>query len=326
MVLSPNAGRRARGTSKTIALLTQNIGGFFMRFVTYNYSDRENIGILLDEIIMPLPYEIYWFGSIIELIEGMDEKLMNEWEDIIARGGYDHLPLRAVKLLAPIPYPQRNVFCLGKNYAEHAREIKMTRIADTDIPNCPIYFTKVAAPAIGHNDNIIFSYQATRQVDYEVELAVVIGKQGINIKPEEAEDYIFGYTIVNDVSARDLQGQHQQWFKGKSLDTFCPMGPCLVHKKEIPFPVELNIQCSINGELRQNGNTRDLIFDIPHIISDLSRGMTLKPGDIICTGTPSGVGMGFDPPRLLNHGDVVECYIEKIGTLTNQVTVEEIKA
>ncbi len=205
---------------------------------------------------------------------------------------------------------------------DHVNEIKMTKISGTGIPEFPIYFTKVASPAIGNGDNIKFSNEVTSEVDYEVELAIVIGKEGINIKPENAQEYIFGYTIVNDISARDLQGKHTQWFKGKSLDTFCPMGPYIVHKSEIKFPVELNIQSRINGELRQNSNTKKLIFDIPYIISDLSKGLTLRPGDIICTGTPSGVGMGFVPPKLLKNNDVIECYIENIGKLVNKVVVD----
>jgi 2-keto-4-pentenoate hydratase/2-oxohepta-3-ene-1,7-dioic acid hydratase in catechol pathway len=293
-----------------------------MKFVSYNYDRDNNLGILIEDRVMPLNRNTrFKFNSMIELIENMNEDLMDEIESIISTDHYNYLPLNALKLLAPIPYPRRNVFCLGKNYEEHAREIKITKISDTGIPDYPIYFTKTATPAIAHGDQIKFSHQATKQVDYEVELAVVIGKEGINIKPEEAEDYIFGYTIVNDVSARDLQAEHNQWFKGKSLDTFCPMGPSIVYKKEIPFPVELNIQCSINGELRQTSNTRNMIFNIPYIISDLSRGLTLKAGDIICTGTPSGVGMGFEPPKLLNDGDIIECYIEKIGKLVNKVSV-----
>jgi 2-keto-4-pentenoate hydratase/2-oxohepta-3-ene-1,7-dioic acid hydratase in catechol pathway len=231
------------------------------------------------------------------------------------------LPINAIKLLAPIPYPRRNVFCIGKNYVEHATEIEATRIAGTGIPDYPIYFTKVASPAIASGEQIRFSHETTNKVDYEVELAIIIGKEGTNIKPEEAEDYIFGYTIVNDISARDLQVKHQQWFKAKSLDTFCPMGPAIVHKNEIPFPVELTIQSRVNGELRQNSNTRKLIFDIPYIINSISCGFTLKPGDIISTGTPSGVGAGFTPPKYLEDGDLVECYIEKIGKLANPVAV-----
>lgn len=297
-----------------------------MKFVTYIKKNKESVGIITGERVIPINEIFNTIGkknvsSVTELIENFEETTIEEIKTAISSNSFNYLPLNSIKLLAPIPNPKRNVFCLGKNYIEHAQEIKMTKIAGTGIPDSPIYFTKVASPAIGNEEPIKFSYDVTEQVDYEAELAIVIGKEGINIKPEQAEEYIFGYTIVNDVSARDLQGKHIQWFKGKSLDTFCPMGPCLVHKSEIPFPVELNIKCSINGELRQNSNTKKLIFDIPYIISDLSKGLTLKPGDIICTGTPSGVGMGFEPPKVLKNGDVVECYVENIGTLINKVIV-----
>jgi len=297
-----------------------------MKFVFYNSNDEEKVGIISGENVIPIN-EIFsaidknHVSSMVELIEKFDEAQIEKIQSIINSKNFNGEALNSIKLLAPIPYPKRNVFCLGKNYVDHAKEIKMTQISDTGIPEIPIYFTKVASPAIGHEDTIKFSNEVTKQVDYEAELAIVIGKEGINIKPEQAEEYIFGYTIVNDVSARDLQGKHIQWFKGKSLDTFCPMGPYLVYKDEISFPVELNIKCSINGELRQNSNTRNLIFNIPYIISDLSKGLTLKPGDIISTGTPSGVGMGFVPPKLLKNGDIVECYIENIGKLVNKVVV-----
>jgi len=297
-----------------------------MKFVTYINKSEEKVGIIIGENVIPFNDIFNSLGknnvsSMTQLIEEFEDSTINKVQTAINGNDFMGIPLNSVKLLAPIPNPKRNVFCLGKNYVDHVKEIKMTQISDTGIPNFPIYFTKVASPAIGDGDSIKFSYEITTQVDYEVELAIVIGKKGRNIKPEEAEEYIFGYTIVNDVSARDLQGKHTQWFKGKSLDTFCPMGPYIVHKNEIRFPVELNIQCRINGELRQNSNTKSLIFDIPYIISDLSKGLTLKPGDIICTGTPSGVGMGFVPPKVLKNGDVVECYIENIGKLVNKVEV-----
>lgn len=295
-----------------------------MKFVTCINNSEESVGIITGEKVILINEIFNAIGknnvsSMTELIENFEEDTIKQIETTINSNKFNCVPLNSIKLFAPIPNPKRNVFCLGKNYVEHAKEIKMTKISDTGIPEFPIYFTKVASPAIGNGDSIKFSYANTMQVDYEVELAIVIGKQGINIKPEQAEEYIFGYTIVNDVSARDLQGRHLQWFKGKSLDTFCPMGPYLVHKNEISFPPELNIKCSINGELRQNSNTRNLIFNIPYIISDLSKGLTLKPGDIICSGTPSGVGMGFEPPKVLKNGDVVECYIENIGKLVNKV-------
>lgn len=291
-----------------------------MRLVTFYAQGKEQVGFLMENGVVPVNQLIGTkVASMLEMIEKVTDCQLDAAEKALKAGGNETVPMQEVKLLAPIPYPPRNVFCLGKNYADHAREIKMTKISDTGIPECPIYFTKIASPAITDGDDIRFSPQATTQVDYEVELAVVIGQAGINIRPEEAEEYIFGYTVANDVSARDLQGAHKQWFKGKSLDTFCPMGPVLVHKRALPLPLELNIQCRINGELRQDSNTREMIFDIPAIISDLSKGLTLKPGDIILTGTPSGVGMGCDPPRLLNDGDIVECYIENIGKLANRV-------
>ncbi|PKM76415.1 MAG: hydrolase [Firmicutes bacterium HGW-Firmicutes-15] len=297
-----------------------------MKFVSYNDCGKENVGILIEDSVVPINEIVCLtngirINSMIDLIENMNEDLIEILENVVSAANYNFVPVNSIKLLAPIPYPQRNVLCLGKNYEEHAKEIEATKISDTGIPDHPIYFTKTASPAIADGDSIRFSYEAARQVDYEVELAVVIGKEGVNIKPEDAEDYIFGYTIINDVTARDVQVKHKQWFKAKSMDDFCPMGPVIVYKKEIPFPVELNIQSRINGELRQNSNTKKLIFNISYIISDLSLGFTLKPGDIICTGTPSGVGIGFKPPKFLEDGDIIECYIEKIGKLVNKVVV-----
>ncbi|MCC9296274.1 fumarylacetoacetate hydrolase family protein [Clostridium sp. WLY-B-L2] len=296
-----------------------------MKFVTYVYEGEESIGILQNNEIFNIRNLLEKMGekdiprTMQKFIEYLNEDNLNRIERFLNDRGVESVLLDSVKLKAPIPYPERNVFCLGKNYIEHAREIKITRISGNGIPSAPIYFTKVASPAVGTGDNIEFSTKVTKQVDYEAELGVVIGKDGVNIRAEDAEEYIFGYTIINDVSARDLQGKHTQWFKGKSLDTFCPMGPCIVHKNEIPFPVSLDIKCMVNGEIRQNSNTKNLIFNIPYIISDLSKGMTLKAGDIISTGTPSGVGMGFEPIKVLKNGDVVECYIEKIGSLVNHV-------
>lgn len=294
-----------------------------MRFISYEYHCQAYCGLLVEDGVLPFDSRSSLkVGSMLELIEKMNSDLEREIACMVSTTTH-LLPLASVKLLAPIPYPRRNVFCLGKNYMDHAREINATQISDSGIPEAPIYFTKLAAPAIAHGDPIVFSRHATGQVDYEVELAVIIGQAGSNIKVEEALEYVFGYTIVNDVTARDLQVSHKQWFKGKSLDSFCPMGPCIVYRDEITAPVDLDIQCRINGELRQNSNTGHLIFDIPYIISDLSKGLTLKPGDIICTGTPSGVGIGFAPPQYLKDGDVVECYIENIGYLTNRVIVEK---
>lgn len=228
------------------------------------------------------------------------------------------IDLDEVELLAPIPSPERNIVCLGKNYRAHAEELKGQIFSDNP-PAKPIYFTKPNHTVIGDGDDILLHENISQKIDYEVELAVIIGKKGIDIAKENAEDYIFGYTIANDVTARDLQQDHSQWYKGKSLVSHCPMGPWIVHRTMLSFPVEVNLSCKINEEIRQEGNTKDLIFDIATIISDLSRGYELHPGDIILTGTPAGVGMGFNPPKYLRAGDRVVCEIDKIGILANVV-------
>lgn len=224
-----------------------------------------------------------------------------------------------VKFLAPIPNTARNVICLGKNYIDHVLEVK-GKIPDAPgIPKVPIYFSKFANPVTAHGDTVILDTDATTQLDYEAELAIVIGKTCKKVSREDAFDYIFGYTVLNDLSARDIQNSHVQWFKGKNLDGYCPMGPVIVHKDEIKEPMNLKISSRVNGELRQCSNTAKMIFNIPFIIEDLSKTMTLYPGDIISTGTPEGVGMGFTPPKYLNKGDVVECEIEGIGVLMNRI-------
>ena len=245
-----------------------------------------------------------------------------EWTDDIALffgGNPDSaISLDEVKLLAPIPAPARNIVCLGKNYLAHAEELKGQIFSDKP-PTHPIYFTKPDHTVIGTEEIILLHSHTTSKVDYEIELAVIIGNKGVDIPKERAEEYIFGYTVANDISARDLQHDHTQWYKGKSLTTHCPIGPWIVHRSALAFPPALDLKCYVDDELRQQGNTRDLIFDIPTIISDLSRGYELRPGDIILTGTPAGVGMGFNPPRYLKAGSRVTCQIEKIGVLTNPV-------
>lgn len=234
--------------------------------------------------------------------------------------GNSILPISEVVIEAPIPQPKRDIICLGLNYREHAIEYTSAMEEEQNLPKYPIVFTKATTAVIGPDQKIKSHRHMTSKIDYEAELAVVIGKEGTNISKEEARDYIFGYTIINDVSARDLQKQHSQWFMGKGLDTFAPMGPFLVTEDEIEWPVKLDVQCRVNGELRQNSNTELLIFDIPTIIATVSGGITLKPGDIIATGTPKGVGLAFNPPKFLNEGDVVEVEIEKIGVLKNIVS------
>lgn len=221
-------------------------------------------------------------------------------------------PMDRLRFLAPIPRPKKNIFCLGRNYAEHARE------RQAEVPTVPVFFTKSPTCVIG-DEAPVTCHPVTQQLDYEVELGVVIGRRGLNIPEGKAYDYVFGYTILNDVTARDLQKRHMQWFKGKSLDSFCPMGPWIVHKSALPDPHNLRISLRVNGEIRQAGNTADMVFRIPNLIEELSAGMTLEPGDIVATGTPAGVGPGFDPPKWLHVGDVVEAEIEGIGLLRNRI-------
>lgn len=295
-----------------------------MKFVSYMFNNNGSFGILNKDNTAVVPMDILCKKlkkemprDLLEFIRTYSDSLNSDLQEAIDHSHNNTISLKDIKIIAPIQYPRRNVFCLGKNYADHAMEVKSLSGGKAAVPDYPIYFTKVADPAIGPMDKIIIPKDYTEKIDYEVELAIVIGKDGKDISPEEAENYIFGYTIGNDISAREIQTKHIQWFKGKSLDTFMPMGPYLVHKSEIGFPVELDITSKVNGEIRQKSNTKNLIFDIPTIISDLSKGLTLRAGDIILTGTPAGVGIGFKPHKYLKSKDVVECYIEKIGTLIN---------
>jgi 2-keto-4-pentenoate hydratase/2-oxohepta-3-ene-1,7-dioic acid hydratase in catechol pathway len=230
------------------------------------------------------------------------------------------IKLSQAKLLSPIPTPRKNCIMLGINYREHVDEGARARELEIKYPDYPVFFTKPATSVIGHLGKVV-KHKATDRLDWEVELAVVMGKKGKDIPKEKAYDYIFGYTICLDMTARELQRQHGQWFKGKSLDTFCPIGPWIVHKSALPDPQQVRLICRVNGEVMQDGNTRDMIFDIPTTIESLSSGMTLEPGDIISTGTPSGVGFARTPPVFLKPGDKVEGDIEGIGIL--EITVAE---
>ncbi|MBN9411207.1 MAG: fumarylacetoacetate hydrolase family protein [Burkholderiales bacterium] len=229
------------------------------------------------------------------------------------------VPQGGFTALAPIPRTPRNVFCLGRNYADHVKEDNLSRDKQTALPEYPQFFTKPASAIVGDGASVRLDERVTRRLDYEVELAVVIGTGGRDIRAADALSHVFGYTIVNDITARDLQRRHDQWFKGKGLDTSCPMGPWIVTADEIADPHALTISLSVNGERRQHATTGDMIFRIEPIIESLSAGLTLEPGDVIATGTPSGVGYAMDPRRYLAHGDVIECRIEGIGTLTNTV-------
>ena len=299
-----------------------------MKFLSFLYEEKEDYGVLLSDETGVLPMktlldqlDIPTPGDLLGFIRSYGDSLQERLAAKAESSTHLALSLPDVELLAPIPYPRRNVFCVGKNYLDHATEIQAEGI-NADVPTSPIYFTKVADPAIGQYGTTTIPTGYTNAFDYEVELAVIIGKDGKNIPSDQAFDYIFGYTIGNDISARDLQVKHGQWFKGKSLDGTTALGPYIVSTSEIETPPELGIICKINGEIRQNSNTKMFIFDIPTIISDLSKGLTLRAGDIILTGTPAGVAMGMNPPKYLKAGDKIESSIEKIGSLINFVDEE----
>ena len=256
-------------------------------------------------------------GDLVDLIAGFDRLK----DQLVAKTAGQ--PLGGVKLLAPIAQPRRNIFCVGKNYAAHAAEFSKSGFDSSakegeHAPEAPVVFTKPFTCVIGPDDTIPPHKDVTQQLDYEAELTIVIGKGGRGIKKADALDHVFGYTIVNDVTARDLQKLHRQWFLGKSLDGFCPMGPYLVTADELDA-ANLDVKCWVNGELRQNANTAQLIFDIPTLIETISAGMALLPGDLIATGTPAGVGIGFTPPKFLQSKDTVRIEIQNIGVLENTV-------
>ncbi|MGC3940735.1 fumarylacetoacetate hydrolase family protein [Roseobacter sp. EG26] len=235
------------------------------------------------------------------------------------------LDLARIRLEAPVPRPARNIFCVGKNYHAHAREFAQSGFdssaASGDIPEHPIIFSKVPECVVGPEDAVVIDKSVSEAIDYEAELAVIMGVGGRGISASDAMDHIWGYTIVNDVTARDLQGRHSQWLIGKSQDTFCPMGPWVVTTDDVDFS-KMVVRCTVNGELRQSAPVADLIFDIPTLISTLSAGLTLNPGDIIATGTPVGVGIGFSPPKYLVPGDVVRVEIDQIGYLQNEMVAK----
>lgn len=239
------------------------------------------------------------------------------------KSGEGRIAVDSVKILAPFPRPAKNILCVGKNYHEHAKEFHNSGFdasaGANAIPDVPIMFTKWPNSVIGPGDAIPSANDYTNSVDYEGELTVVMGEGGRNISQKDAYKHVYGYTIINDVTARTLQNRHKQWFLGKSPDGFCPMGPCIVTSDEIKDVTQLRLITKVNGELRQDAYVSQLIFDIPRLIADLSKVMTLESGDLIATGTCAGVGIGFNPPKYLKPGDRVAITIEPIGTLENPV-------
>lgn len=285
-----------------------------MRFVTFQHGSEARPGAVKDGQVVDLSAIA---PDLLSLIEMGDDGLERA-RDAIANAT-STLPLDDVKLLAPIPRPRKNIMCVGMNYVEHAYESARAKGLPETLPPHPVFFTK-AVTAVNHPEGVVpYDASISEQYDWEVELAVVIGRTVKDIPAERALDYVWGYTIINDVSVRDVQNKHQQFFKGKSFDGTCPMGPMIVTADEIGDPHNLRLTLRVNGKTMQDSNTGDLIFDIPTLLSVLSRGQTLEAGDILATGTPSGVGMGHTPPTWLVPGDVMEAEIEKIGVLRNRV-------
>jgi 2-keto-4-pentenoate hydratase/2-oxohepta-3-ene-1,7-dioic acid hydratase in catechol pathway len=286
-----------------------------MKFATCLFNNQTHVGLISDN-----EKEITFFQlSEAEHAAGV-LSLINRYHSSKATPPLSstRIPIDQVKLLAPIPRPHRNIFCIGRNYHAHAKELSASVFKDSNAdPNSwPIVFTKVPECVVGPFDHVLLPTEISKQIDYEAELAVVIGKGGKNISRENAMSHVFGYTVVNDVTARDVQMRHQQWDLGKSFDTFCPMGPWVVTADSFDGLIA-HVKCWVNGELRQDGNASHMIFDIPTLIETCSRGITLQPGDIIATGTPAGVGMGLNPPAYLQNGDVVKVEIAGIGFIEN---------
>ena len=296
-----------------------------MRLVTSEIEHREGLGVMSRDgkWIFPLRSMDMDYKTMQQLIENISESEKQLLEYMSSQDPYKirgAAPIEEVKLLAPIPHPRQDVICLGINYMDHAEESARFKKEEFNGERpYAVYFSKRVNQAVNPGDGIPSHSDIVKDLDYEAEMAVIIGKEASHVPENQVKDYIFGYTIINDVSARTIQNRHKQWYFGKSLDGFLPMGPCIATVDELEFPPKVQVQSRVNGELRQNENTSRLLFGVAYIVSELSQGMTLKPGTIIATGTPAGVGMGFNPPKFLKPGDVVECSVEGIGSITNPV-------
>ena len=292
-----------------------------MKFVRYRQNDAVEIGIFnaQETAVMNLK-DVFLqkdLSTMQEVVENLTDKDIDKLHSWLQNERLFKTKTEDIKILAPIERPLHDILCVGVNYRAHLQETQDRVDGFKKETNDAVYFGKRAIKILGSGEKVQACFDIDSAVDYEVELAVIIGKTGKNIRKEEAEDYIFGYSIFNDFSSRRLQKKHMQWFRGKSLDTYSAMGPVILHKSALPFPVEVDVKCSVNDELRQNSNTKLFLHDIPSIIAELSQGMTLEAGDIIATGTPSGVGMGYKPGKWLKKGDTVVCEIPPIGKLIN---------
>lgn len=293
-----------------------------MNLLSYSWNGIESAGVLSADEKTVYPFESFGIParSMAAFLSGGGQALLKKIKKELPLKTEGGIPLRQVELLAPIPEPSQDIVCLGINFWAHAEESARFKkeAFERDRVNA-VYFSKRVNRAVAHGGEIDGHFQLVDSLDYEAELAVILGKDACNVPEAEAFDYVFGYTILNDISARNVQTAHKQWYFGKSLDTFTPMGPWIVTADEFAQPPVLKIQSRVNGELRQNSTTELFITGIAQVIHELSSGMTLRAGTIISMGTPAGVGMGFTPPRFLKSGDVVECLVEGIGTLKNRI-------
>lgn len=296
-----------------------------MKFVRFSVNNTTQIGVYTQderEIIVLQNLLQKECTSLLEFISQVTEKELTFLQQAVTDkpAKLRYINAKMVTVLAPVKRPIHDIICVGVNYVEHLEETRRALNRKTfDNVKKSVYFTKRGGGMLGPNDTLSARFDLDEKVDYEAELAVIIGKGGRDISYTQAEEHIFGYTVLNDLSSRGIQNERVQWFLGKGLDGYCAMGPVVVHKSALPFPLELNIQSEVNGELRQHSNTKLMIHDVPAIIADLSKHIVLEPGDIIATGTPSGVGLGFDPPKFLKSGDCVTCTVEGIGSLTTKI-------
>lgn len=298
-----------------------------MRYLTYRSGNKQKLGALQQDYILDVG-QIAGFETLLDLINSgpiiwqqvADQLKTANVAELAAKGWA--IPYHDGLVLTPIAKPPKNVICLGRNYYKHFLESATARGAEQQEkpPEAPIYFTKAHTAITGPFDPIPDDPEVSTKLDWEAEMGIIVGVGGRKISPENALSHVFGYTVINDISARDLQFRHQQWFRGKSIDNGCPIGPFVVTPDELPNPVHVPIKLKVNGVLKQDANTGQLMFDIPAILADLSQGTTLEPGDIISTGTPEGVGHFASPPEYLRAGDIMETIIEGIGTQRNRIT------
>ena len=292
-----------------------------MKLITCIHREKTRVGVLDGECVA-LPALASGggdrFPDMLSLIDAGADGLRALADFIADAGESIVVALDDVRLLATIPRPRQNVICMGWNYSDHLEETSKTAVSD-DLPKYPIIFTKAASCVTGPFDDVPYDPEISDKMDWEVELGVIIGRAGHKVAVADAPDYVFGYTVINDITARELQKRHKQFYLAKSLPRSCPMGPVIVTADEIPDPQALRLQCCVNGELKQDASTASQIFDVMTVVACVSKSPSLEPGDIISTGTPSGVGYARTPPEYLRPGDVVECEVEKIGRIRNRI-------